>query len=92
MQTWHIRLVTRDGRTPGRWRAAARYLLAWLWFVPALMVLWLARLQGGLPIVTVLSAGVLAYAALAFLHPDRQFPHDVLCGTRLVTWRTARRR
>ncbi|MBZ8143845.1 hypothetical protein CLD22_29055, partial [Rubrivivax gelatinosus] len=21
------------------------------------------------------------------LHPDRQFWHDALCGTRLITWR-----
>jgi len=30
---------------------------------------------------------VLAYAGLALLRPDRQFWHDVVCGTRLVTWR-----
>jgi hypothetical protein len=30
---------------------------------------------------------VIAYALLAFLHPQRQFLHDVVCGTRLVTWR-----
>jgi hypothetical protein len=33
---------------------------------------------------------VLGFAALAFLRPDRQFFHDVLSGTRLVTWRPAR--
>jgi hypothetical protein len=27
---------------------------------------------------------VLAFAALARLHPSRQFLHDVLCGTRLI--------
>ena len=30
--------------------------------------------------------GVVAFALLAFLHPQRQFLHDVVCGTRLVTW------
>jgi hypothetical protein len=32
-----------------------------------------------------LSAGVIAYAALSRLHPHRQFWHDALCGTRLVS-------
>jgi uncharacterized RDD family membrane protein YckC len=28
--------------------------------------------------------GLIAYALLALLHPERQFWHDVLSGTRLV--------
>jgi hypothetical protein len=32
------------------------------------------------------TAGVLVYAALAFFNPQRQFVHDVVCGTRLVPW------
>lgn len=87
MQTWHIRLVTREGSVP-RWpRAAARYLLAWLWFVPALALLHFTGLKGGLPTTVTLLAGVLAYAALTRLHPERQYWHDAVCGTRLVTWR-----
>jgi len=38
----------------------------------------------------VLMIGVLTYAALARLHPDRQFWHDAVCGTRLVTWQPAK--
>jgi uncharacterized RDD family membrane protein YckC len=92
MQTWHIRLVTRAGVPPTRARAALRYLLAWLWFVPALAVLWLSGLKGGLATTVVLLTGVLAYAALARLHPERQYLHDLLCDTRLVTWRPPTRR
>ena len=33
--------------------------------------------------------GVLTYAALAWLRPDRQFWHDVVCGTRLVDHKPA---
>jgi hypothetical protein len=33
----------------------------------------------------VVITGMLVYAALARLHPDRQFLHDQICGTRLVT-------
>ena len=34
-----------------------------------------------------IAAGVLAYAGLTRLHPDRQYWHDAVCGTRLVTWK-----
>ena len=87
MQTWRIRLVTRRGEPVSRLRALCRYLLAWLWFVPALVALKLAGLQGALPAFAAIGAGVLAYAALTRLHPDRQYWHDAACGTRLVTWK-----
>ena len=91
MQTWHIRIVTAAAGAKVRpLRAACRYLLAWLWFLPALLGWWLSGLPvGGATFVT-LTAGVLTYAALARLHPDRQFWHDAVCGTRLVTWRHQR--
>jgi hypothetical protein len=34
--------------------------------------------------------GVLAYAALSRLTPERQFWHDMVCGTRLVDARRAK--
>ncbi|MDP3615807.1 MAG: RDD family protein, partial [Rubrivivax sp.] len=36
MLTWHIRLVTASGQPVSRLRAACRYLLSWIWFLPAL--------------------------------------------------------
>lgn len=87
MQTWHVRLVRRDGRALGWGRASARYLLSWLWFLPALLALRFSGLTGGWTAFGAVLAGVLAYAALARLHPDRQYWHDAVCGTRLVTWR-----
>ena len=86
MRTWRIRLVDRSGAPPTVQRACARYLLAWLWFVPALAAVKAAGLRGGWPIALTLLAGVLAYAALAWLRRDRQFWHDAVCGTRLVSW------
>ena len=88
MKAWHIRLVDGQGRPVSERRALARYLLSWVWFVPALVVLWATGLRGG-AVFGVLAAGVLGYALTARLHPSRQFLHDVLCGTRLVTWRPA---
>jgi uncharacterized RDD family membrane protein YckC len=89
MQTWHVRLVGPEGQPVSRVRALVRYLLCWLWFVPALAALHLAGLHGVAPAFAAILAGVLAYAALTRLHPDRQFWHDVVCGTRLVTWHGA---
>ncbi|MCA3251108.1 MAG: RDD family protein [Pseudomonadota bacterium] len=91
MQTWHIRLLTRDGRVPGWPRALARYLLSWMWFAPALLLLELSGLKGGLATTVIVTVGVLAYAALARLHPERQYWHDAVCGTRLVDWRPSPR-
>jgi len=87
MRAWHIRLVTRNGGPVGQWRAALRYLACWLWFGPALISAHLAGLHDALPIAGLLTVGVVAYALLACLHPQRQFWHDALCGTRLVSWR-----
>lgn len=87
MQTWHIRLVMADGRPVPKTRAALRYLLSWLWFVPALATVYATGLGGLGSMLGAIVAGVLAYAALTRLHPQRQYWHDAVCGTRLVTWR-----
>ena len=86
MRTWRMQLVTVTGERPGWLRASCRYVLCWLWFVPALMSLSLSGLKGAGPTFGAVSAGVLAYALLVFLHPQRQFLHDVVCGTRLIPW------
>lgn len=91
MKAWHLRVVTATGQPVSQPRALARYIASWLWFLPALASVHLAGLHGGGSIFGALTAGVLAYAALAWLRPDRQFWHDAVCGTRLVTWRPAPR-
>lgn len=84
MKAWHVRLVDQVGRPVTQARALARYLLSWLWFAPALVLLYLAGLHTPGAVFGVLFAGVVAYAVLTRLHPSRQFLHDALCGTRLV--------
>ena len=91
MLTWHIRLVTAQGRPVTRVRALCRYVLAWLWFLPALATVHFAGLKSGWATFAALGAGVAAYAALTRLHPDRQYWHDAACQTRLITWRPAHR-
>jgi len=85
MKAWHIRLVDLAGRPVSQWRALARYVLSWLWFVPALLSVWLLGLHGPGAIFGSLFAGVFAYALLTRLHPQRQFLHDAICGTQLIT-------
>jgi len=87
MRAWDVRLVTAKDEPVTPLRALARYLLAWLWFAPALVAAGAAGLHSAVQIFTLLGVGVVAYALLAFVHPQRQFLHDAVCGTRLVTWR-----
>ena len=85
MKTWHIGLQRRNGLALGAGRALLRYVLSWLWFMPALISVYLAHPGSAAAYFGAMIAGVLAYALIARLHPSRQFLHDLLCGTRLVT-------
>ena len=84
MKTWHIRLVDREGCSLSQVRAACRYLLSWLWFLPALAGAGLAGHGDGVRVGLWLAGGVCAHVALACLLPGRQYLHDWLAGTRLV--------
>lgn len=84
MKTWKIRLVDAQLQ-PLSWpRALGRYLLSWLWFAPAIGVISVFGLTRGNALLT-LFAGMLAYALLMWQDRDRQFLHDRLCGTRLIS-------
>ncbi|PZP35227.1 MAG: hypothetical protein DI603_04965 [Roseateles depolymerans] len=85
MKTWHLRVVDNAGRPLSAARALGRFLLSWLWFVPALLATRIAGLHSGTAISGALIAGMLAYALLARLHPQRRFLHDLLSGTQIVT-------
>ncbi len=90
MKTWHVRLTAASGAPVSRLRAAARYALSWIWFVPALAGVHFSGLKGGLPVGAALLAGIATYALTTRFHPQRQFWHDALCGTQLVDTRTPR--
>jgi len=87
MRTWRMQLVDAQGQRPSALRSACRYVLAWMWFLPALATVQLSGLKGAGPASAAIIAGVVAYAALARFHPHRQCLHDALCGTRLVDWK-----
>ena len=84
LKAWRLRVVAADGLPLTQPRALARYLLSWLWFLPSLGAIQWAGLHGGGAIGTTIVVGALTYAATSYLHPQRQFPHDALCGTRIV--------
>lgn len=87
MKAWHVKLLDRNGQPLSQGRAVSRYLLSWLWFMPALVAVWLSGVQSPASTFAALGLGVLAYAMLALLLPSRQFLHDLACGTRLVSSR-----
>ena len=83
MKTWHIRIVDRRGQPLSQARALLRYTLSWLWFVPALAAI--APFKLSAPQSVVIVAGWAAvWAVLSRFHPQRQFWHDALAGTRLI--------
>ena len=85
MKTWRIKLVMPGhARVPLR-AAAVRYLLAWGWFLPALLVCYVFELRSTAQVGTAVALGIAAWALTALLDKDRQFLHDKLAGTRLIS-------
>ncbi len=84
MKTWNIRVVGRDGQPISQGRALWRYVLSWLWFLPPLAVVAPFHLPGGEVAVLILG-WVAVWAIASRFHPARQFWHDALAGTRLVS-------
>ena len=90
MKTWHIRVVDRVGQPVTQTRALLRYVLCWLWFLPALAAVEPFKLSG-LESVVIVLGWVAVWAILSRLHPQQQFWHDALAGTRLVSTTPASR-
>lgn len=86
MKTWHIRVTDLWGQNLSQTRALLRYLLSWLWVLPPLMVSWWFQLTGAETLV-ILSGWIVIWALLSLLHPRRQFWHDALAGTQLISTR-----
>jgi uncharacterized RDD family membrane protein YckC len=84
MKTWNIRIVDVAGRAVSQPRALLRYVLSWLWLMPALGAVAPFSLPVG-EIVVVVLGWVAVWAVLSRFHPERQFLHDALAGTRLIS-------
>ena len=84
MKTWRITVVDQQGRRLTPVRALTRYALSWLWLLPPLA----ASTYFQLPLaeIAVITAGwVAVWCVLSRFHPQRQFWHDALAGTRLIS-------
>lgn len=82
---WHIRVVGIDGQAVSQHRALARYLASWLWFYAffaAVLAHGLAHRYRRPSGSSRRLGGVWAF--LSKLHPQQQYWHDVLSGTRLI--------
>ena len=86
MKTWGIRIVDAANRPVTQRRALMRYLLSWIWFLPPLAAIAPFKLSGGESVLLVFG-WVLVWALLSRFHPQRQFWHDALAGTRLISSR-----
>lgn len=85
MKTWRIKLV-KVGCASVPFRAAfVRYVFAWGWVLPGLLICWAFGLNGKGVVAIVVGLNILAWGLTVFLDKNRQFLHDRLAGTRLIT-------
>jgi uncharacterized RDD family membrane protein YckC len=85
MKTWRIKLVKLGhARVPLK-TAMVRYALAWGWLLPAAVVCFAFGLRGKAEVAIAFAVGIIAWGLTAFLDKDRQFLHDKLAGTRLIS-------
>ncbi len=83
MKTWRIKLVAPGFRQVPVIKAIARYVFAWMWFLPAMALAFVLGLTGWISVLLIVANMALWGAAIMF-NRDRQFLHDRLAGTRLV--------
>ena len=85
MKTWRIKLV-KVGSASVPFRAAfVRYVFAWGWVLPGLLICWTFGLNGKGDVPIIVGLNIVAWGLTAFLDKDRQFLHDRLAGTRLIS-------
>lgn len=84
MKTWNICIVDTAGRVISQPRALLRYGLSWLWLLPPLGAVAPFSLPAGEVVVVVLG-WVAVWAVMSRFHPEQQFLHDAMAGTRLVS-------
>ena len=85
MKTWHLRLLTDAGLPLSPRRALARYLASYVWFLPPLALAAALHLPSAWAICGLVVGWIVAYALSSLLNPRRQFWHDWLCDTAVVT-------
>lgn len=87
MKTWRIRLVAPGHTQVPVMKAVLRYLLAWMWFLPATAIAYAFDFKAWAS-VAIVAAGMGLWALTIRTDKDRQFLHDRLAGTRLIEYAT----
>ena len=83
MKTWRLKVVL-PGHTHVPLRVAAfRYILSWMWLLPALLASYAFDLQHWTAL-SAIGVGILAWSATALFTGNGQFLHDKLAGTQIV--------
>jgi uncharacterized RDD family membrane protein YckC len=85
MKTWRIKLVKVGFATVPMHSAVLRYIYAWGWFLPALTICYSLKITSKAEIGIAFALNILGWGMTAFLDKDRQFLHDRLAGTRLIS-------
>lgn len=85
MKTWRIKLVMLGHAQVPFKAALVRYVFGWGWVLPALAVCWAFHLTGKAQVAIAVGVNIIAWGLTAFLDKDRQFLHDRLAGTRLIS-------
>jgi uncharacterized RDD family membrane protein YckC len=83
MKTWRLKLIKPGHASVPLRVAVARYLVAWMWFLPAIVASFALGLKAW-AVLGVFGVGVAAWAATALFDKDGQFLHDKWLGTRLI--------
>ena len=84
MKTWGIIVLDLAGRPLTQSRALLRYVLSWLWFLPALATI-AAFKPSWAESSVIFIAWIAAWAILSRFHSKNQFLHDALAGTQLAS-------
>ena len=83
MKTWGITVLDLAGKPITQTRALLRYVLSWLWFLPALALISAFKFSATESIF-IIAGWIAVWAVLSRFHSTNQFWHDALAGTRLV--------
>lgn len=83
MKTWRLKLVLPGNTHVPLRMAAYRYVLAWMWLLPGILVSYMLDLQHW-QALSAIGIGMLAWSATALFTGNGQFLHDKLLGTQIV--------
>jgi uncharacterized RDD family membrane protein YckC len=80
MKTWRIKVVKLGCKSVPLRAAMIRYLLAWGWFLPAIVACYVFDWKSVREVGIAVAVGIAAWALTALFDKDKQFLHDRVAG------------